>query len=245
MRRKRITITIRSDALKKLDTIIDGEQIRNRSNGIETIVLEKFAENLISTAVILCADKGVEFKSRIMSKLLFPINEKTLLEQNIFKLKESGVKKIILGAGHWKKDYKEVLDKEKIAEVKVIYFEKINGTAGIIREMKDELNEPLLITNGDILLRDIDIEDMVLFHKKHRGLATIAVTTHEDPSELGSVFMKGNKVLDFQEKIKKGYSLMVNAGVYILEPSVCNEVPDGYSMIENDVFPKLARAGKL
>lgn len=243
--RERITITIRSDVLKKLDTIIDGEKIRNRSNAIETIVLEKFKHQLLRKAIILGADDGVKIGEKIIPKILLPLGEKTLLEKNIAKLKEVGVEEIILVAGKWRKAFEDILNRDKSLGVDINCYEKTDGTAAVLRNLKHELGGTFFMMNGDILLETIDIEDMFQFHKKYRGAGTVGVTAHRDPADLGSIYMRGNGIRDFREKTKQDHSLMVNAGVYILEASVCDLVPEGFSMIENDVFPKLAKEGKL
>ena len=245
MRRERITITIRSDVLKKLDAVIDGGKVRNRSNAIETIVEEKFKHQFLRKAIILGADKGLKLGEKVIPKILLPVGDKTLLEKNIEKLKEVGVEEIILVAGQWRKDFERVLGEEKKLGVQVDYYEKADGTAAVLRHVKHELGGTFFMMNGDILLEPIDIEDMYNFHKKHRGAGTIGVTAHRNSAELGSIYMRGNEIRDFREKTKKDHSLMVNAGVYILEPAVCDLVPEGFSMVENDVFPKLAKVGKL
>lgn len=247
MRRERITITIRSDVLKKLDTIIDGEKIRNRSNAIETIVLEKFKQRILQKAIILGAGKDIELNGKVINKLLLPLKEGTLVEKNIKTLKKFGIKEFVLVVGKWKSAVEKVLSKRKEEGIKIHYHEEYGGTAAVLRHIKQELKETFFMANGDIVLDIIDIEDLYLFHKKHRGAATIAVATAADSSRLGSIFMKGNLITDFREKItdQEKQSQLINGGVYILEPQVCDLVPEEFSMLEEDVFPKLAREKKL
>ena len=56
-----------------------------------------------------------------------------------------------------------------------------------------------------------------------------------------------NAIVDFKEKAVRSedQSLLINGGVYILEPVVCNLVPAGHAMVENDIFPKLAKENSL
>ena len=98
-------------------------------------------------------------------------------------------------------------------------------------------------------LKDVNLDDMYLFHKENKAIGTIALTTVQDPSAYGVAKLQGNKILEFIEKPKKedAPSNLINSGLYILEPEVLNYVPEGEEpvSIERDVFPKLAEAGKL
>jgi NDP-sugar pyrophosphorylase family protein len=100
--------------------------------------------------------------------------------------------------------------------------------------------------NGDEL-KDINIPRMFRLHKRKNALATIALTTVDDPSQYGVAKLSGTRILEFVEKPKKGEapSNLINAGFYILEPGIVDMIPDSFSMIEKEVFPKLAAQGKL
>ncbi len=84
-------------------------------------------------------------------------------------------------------------------------------------------------------------------HKENGALGTIALTSVEDTSRYGVAKLAGNRILDFVEKPPKDKapSNFINSGLYILEPEVIDYVPEGFSMLEKDVFPKLAKEGKL
>ena len=100
--------------------------------------------------------------------------------------------------------------------------------------------------NGDVLA-NIDLHDFIRHHHEKRGLATIALTPVKDPSRFGVANLKGDRILEFIEKPEKGSetSNLINAGVYLLEPSVIKYIPHGKAMMERDVFPQLAKKGKL
>jgi len=57
--------------------------------------------------------------------------------------------------------------------------------------------------------------------------------------------LAGNKILRFLEKPKSSDSNLINAGIYVINPQVINSIPPGFAMLEKDVFPKLAKEGKL
>ncbi len=245
MRRERITITIRDDVLKKVDTIIDGRSIKNRSNAIETVLLEKFKNKIIQKAVILGAYRGVKIKGKTVSEILIPVGEKTLIEHNIEKLKSIGVNEIIIATGSFEKEVFSVLGDGDRFGVKIDYI-KSRGTAGVFQGVKDTLKSSFIMFNGDIMLDNIDLEEMYNFHIVNKNTATIAVATVTEHTSLGSVFMRGNKILKYLEKAEKSEgSHMVSSGVYIMEPSVCAMPLSKSAMLEHDVFPELAKTGRL
>lgn len=250
MRRERITITIRKDVIAKLDTIIDGQKIRNRSNAIETIILKEFKTVFLHQAVILAGDKGMTIGGKTIPKILLPVKGKTLVERNIEMLKKYGVSEVVIDASEkFMEQIKSVLKDGADLGVKIIYCKNL-GTGSILRDAKNLITSTFLMMNGDILLETIDLEDMYNFHKRRSGWGTIAVATSSDPSLLGTIHMKGSAIFDFMEKTKKPehHTHLINGGVYMLEPKVCATIPQksrGQIMVENDIFPALARDGKL
>src|SRR3989344_2473897 len=103
--------------------------------------------------------------------------------------------------------------------------------------------------NGD----DIFFFDLHEFLKKHRkgttkgGIATLALTQVQDPSSFGTVKLdsSGERILEFVEK-GKAASNSVSVGNYIMEPDIMRYVPKKqFVMFEKDIFPQLAREGKL
>jgi len=248
MRRERITITIRHDVVGKIDTIIDGQTIRNRSNAIETIVLDHFKNNILQKAVLLGGSYGIKIHNKMIAKLLMPIDGKTLLEKNIETLKRFGVNEVIVAAAEWTDDIKKLCGNGEKLGVSLTYFDKTKyGTGGVLKYVQKTSKETFFMANGDILLEGIDLEDMYNFHKKNNGLGTIGVAMMPDSSKLGSIFMKGSHIVDFKEKPteSKHQSHLINGGVYMLEPEVCKLVTANFSMVEHDIFPQLAWQKKL
>lgn len=250
MRRERITITIRKDVIAKLDTIIDGQKIRNRSNAIETIIQKEFKNTFLHQAVILAGDKGMTIGGKTIPKILLPVKGKTLVELNIEMLKKYGVSEIIIDiSDKFSDQIKSVLKDGTDLGVKIIYRKNL-GTGSILRDAKNMITSTFLMMNGDILLETIDLEDMYNFHKRRNGWGTIAVATSSNPALLGTIHMKGSAIVNFMEKTKnpEQHTYLINGGVYMLEPKVCATIPQksrGQIMIEDDIFPKLAKDGKL
>ncbi len=248
MKRERITITIRSDIVNKIDTIIDGQVARNRSNAIEIIALEHFKHHILNKAVILAGGQGIKLGGKTMAKVLMPLGENTLLMKNLKTLKRFGVSETVISTGKWTGKIRKAVNGSKNCGIKINYYqEKKSGTAGILLYAKKRFKETFMMMNGDILLEKIDIEDMYNYHKKHGGLATIGVAMVDDPTGLGSIAMKGQQIVGFREKAtaKELLSHLVSGGVYFLEPGVCALAKKANITMEYDIFPALAEQNEL
>ncbi len=124
------------------------------------------------------------------------------------------------------------------------------GTGGAYRFAANEIRETTVVLNGDILT-DIDISSLLNFHQERKSEATLALTPVENPSAYGLVETDADaKILRFLEK-PAGNDLAnlttnnINAGVYVLEPSIRDLVPYGENRsFEYDVFPEILRLEK-
>jgi mannose-1-phosphate guanylyltransferase / phosphomannomutase len=121
------------------------------------------------------------------------------------------------------------------------------GTAGSVKNAEDALrDEPFLVISGDALT-DIDLTDLISFHKDNQALVTVALARVPDPLEFGIVIIDDDgRIQRFLEKPTWGqvFSDTVNTGIYVMEPEVLAEVPAGEVVDwSSDVFPKLLERG--
>ena len=121
------------------------------------------------------------------------------------------------------------------------------GTAGSVKNAEDALrDEPFLVISGDALT-DIDLSDLIAFHKDNNALVTVALARVPDPLEFGIVIIDDDgKIQRFLEKPTWGqvFSDTVNTGIYVMEPEVLSHVPAGQVVDwSSDVFPKLLENG--
>lgn len=121
------------------------------------------------------------------------------------------------------------------------------GTAGALKLAEPFVGgETFLVFNGDVLT-DADVGALVAFHREREAEATILLTPVEDPSIYGVVPTDGDgRVTAFVEKPPPGTAPtnLINAGVYVLEPSVLERIPAGEPWsIERATFPELVGDG--
>ena len=121
------------------------------------------------------------------------------------------------------------------------------GTAGSVKNAADRLRDDrFLVISGDALT-DIDLTDMIRFHRENGALVTIGLKRVPNPLEFGIIIVdEHGRVQRFLEKPTWGqvFSDTVNTGIYVMEPEVLDEVaadrPVDWSA---DVFPRLLERG--
>lgn len=251
MERKRLTITLKKDLLPEVDKIIDGEKIRNRSHAIEFLLLQALRPK-IKKALVLAGGKGLKMRpfTYEMPKSMIPVHGRPILEYTIELLRNHDIRDIILLIGYLGDKIKAHFGDGSKLGVKITYIEekKEVGTARPLLLAKKYLDEePFLLIYGDILV-DIDLADFISFHQEEKGIATVALTSVAEPSPYGVVKLRGSRILGFEEKPTRAPKLshLISAGLYVLEPGIFDYISKKpYSMLEEDVLPKLASEGSL
>lgn len=203
-------------------------------------------------AIILAGGEGTRLRPLTFSipKALIPINEKTLTEHVLDLYKKLGINDFILSVAYKKEMMKEFFKDGKDLGIKVEYVEEPTplGTAGpliILNKNNEKINETFFMSNGDNLF-DLNLKEMLEFHRKSGAMATIALSRVEDPRSFGVAVLNGNFINEFVEKPEIPPSNYINSGYYILEPGVFDLIKDKErAMMEKDIFPELAKQGKL
>ncbi|OUQ86823.1 glucose-1-phosphate cytidylyltransferase [Brevibacillus brevis] len=120
---------------------------------------------------------------------------------------------------------------------------KDTGTGGRVKRIQKYVGEDtFMLTYGDGL-SDINIEQLVKFHRTHKKLATI--TTTQPPGRFGALdIANGNTVTGFQEK-PKGDGGWINAGFFVMEPGVFDYMTGDETVLEKEPLEDLAKANQL
>ena len=185
-------------------------------------------------------------------KQVLPIVEVPMIERVLAHLEPHGIDEVVLSLGYLHDAFTALFPEARSGNVRLVYAVEPEplDTAGAIgfAARAARIDERFLVVNGDILT-DLDVSAMVDFHVKRDAQATISLAQVPDPSAFGLVPIDGEgQVVAFVEKPAPGAvgPSLINAGTYVLEPSVLDHIPEGRRVsIERDVFPVLATAGTL
>jgi NDP-sugar pyrophosphorylase family protein len=201
-------------------------------------------------AIVLAGGEGTRLRPLTYTtpKPLLPIANRPFLEHQLAWLAGHGITEVVLSIGYRPDAFPERFPGGQVAGLALTYAVESEplGTAGAIRFAAETggISDRFVVCNGDVLT-DLDVSALVRFHDDAGAEATIALTQVEDPSAFGVVPTAADgRVLGFVEKPPRGEAPTnwINAGTYVLEASVLDEIPAGRAVsIERETFPILLR----
>lgn len=182
-------------------------------------------------------------------KHLLPIANRPHILHVFDLLGRHGIDEVILTTSYLAGAFDEVVRSARDGGItlNVTREETPLGTAGAIRHAEEEVGTgTFLVFNGDVLT-DVDLAALIERHESARAEATIFLIPVEDPSAFGVVPTEDDgRVISFVEKPLPGEAPtnLINAGVYVMEPSVLERIPAGQEWsVERALFPELVADG--
>ena len=204
-------------------------------------------------AVVLVGGEGTRLRPLTYTtpKPLLPIANQPFLERQLSWLAEYGVTEVVLPLGYLPDAFESHFPSGGFScpggDLVLRYAVEDHplGTAGAIRfaaEALGDLDERIVVCNGDVLTT-LDLGALVQVHDERGAEATIALTQVVDPSAFGVVPTRDDgEVIAFVEKPPPGKAPTnwINAGTYVLEPSVLARIPERLAVsIERETFPRM------
>lgn len=201
-------------------------------------------------AVILAAGSGTRLRPLTdhCPKPMLPLNGMPLLQYNLDLLKAHGFQQVAMNLYHLPEVFVRYLRQtgDQGLEVTLAVETRLLGTAGAVKNLESYLDETFLVLYGDVLT-NINLSALVDWHRKVRGMATLAIHQVKDPTSCGIVAVdEGGRVCRFLEKPSNGElsSPWANAGVYVMEPEILRHIPRGREFdFGRDLFPSLLSQG--
>ena len=208
-------------------------------------------------AIVLVGGFGTRLRPLTLSrpKQLLPVLDRPMLDWVVERLVGAGVDEIVLSLGYLPAAFEAAYPDGRCAGARLHYAIEPEplDTAGAIRFAAlaaglDRSHEPFVVVNGDVVT-DADLGALLDLHQARGAAATIGLTPVDDPSRYGVVPVdRDDRVTAFIEKptADEAPSNWINAGTYVLEPSVLARIPDGRRVsIERETFPMLVAEGTL
>ena len=205
-------------------------------------------------AVVLVGGFGTRLRPLTASipKPMLPVGHVPIIERLVVNLARGGVTEVTLALGFKPEPFIEAFPDGECAGVTLRYAVEPEplDTAGAIRFAATEagIDSTFVVANGDVLT-DLDVSSLVEFHRGRGAEASIHLIGVPDPSAFGVVALDvAGRVERFVEKPAPGTapSNLINAGTYVLEPSVLARIPAGQKVsIERATFPAVVADGGL
>lgn len=175
-------------------------------------------------------------------KPMLAVGDRPVMAHMLDHLKQSGIKRVNVTTHFRPEKITEYFGDGSDFGLDISYVseERPLGTAGALSLVKEQ-KEPMLVINGDILTR-VDFGAMIAYHREHRADMTVAVRKYDVPVPFGVIECDGPFVCKISEKPTLNF--FVNAGIYLLEPTVHDFIPDGERFDMTELIDKLIAAGR-
>jgi len=202
-------------------------------------------------AVVMAGGEGTRLRPLTVNrpKPMVPVVNRPVMEHIVSLVKSHGITDIIATLQYMPDVIQDYFRDGSDFGVDMSYSVEQSplGTAGSVRQIAKDLDETFVVISGDALT-DMDLTDLIRFHKQKGSVATLALTRVENPLEFGVVITDGaGRVVRFLEKPSwsEVFSDTINTGIYVLEPEVFELMEYGQNYDwSKDIFPKLLAAGR-
>jgi mannose-1-phosphate guanylyltransferase/phosphomannomutase len=202
-------------------------------------------------AVVMAGGEGTRLRPLTSNqpKPMVPIVGKPCMEHIIELLREHGMEEVIVTVAFLPQAIRSYFGDGESLGVKIDYSveESPLGTAGSVRLAAGWLDDTFLVISGDALC-DVNLRELVEFHKEKQASVTIGLKSVDNPLEFGIVVTdEDGRVERFLEKPSWGqvFSDTINTGIYVLEPEVLRHVPtDRPYDFSKELFPLLLEMGR-
>ena len=221
--------------------IVDAEE---RVVGLVT--LDEFISDtpLALHAVVMAGVLGTRLHplTQHVPKPMLPIGDQPLLEIIIRQLRDAGIRQVKVTTHSQSEKIVDYFGDGQQFGVELSYVNEQSplGTAGGLGLVEPPA-ETMLVINGDILT-EVDFRAMLAFHKEHHAELTVGVRHYDCQLPYGVIECEGAVVRGLKEKPR--VEAYVNAGIYMMEPSVHQCIVRGQPLDMTDLIQYLLDEGR-
>lgn len=195
--------------------------------------------------VIMAGGKGTRLDpfTRILPKPLIPIGNKPIIELIMHKFHRYGFYKFMYTL-NYKKEYLKLFLKENNFPYVIDWVEEdyFLGTAGSLSLLRDKIDDTFFVTNCDSLV-DVDFEEIFKWHKEHNAIMTIVGCHNEVKIPFGVLQLSNGRLEKILEKPVQ--DIIINTGVYVMEPCIFSYIPSNESIDMNMLIEKIIVKEKI
>ena len=201
-------------------------------------------------AVIMAGGEGSRLRplTSNMPKPMLPVANRPLMEHILLLLRRHGFTDVVATVQFLSSVIRNYFGDGSDLGVSLAYSneEVPLGTAGSVLNAQDLLSGPFLVISGDALT-DIDLAEVVRWHRAKGAAATMVLKRMKDPLEFGIVMTaEDGRIERFLEKPTWGqvFTDTINTGMYVLEPEVLDLIPpDQPYDFSSELFPLMLDKG--
>ncbi len=231
---------MRERGVRQVPLLDEGDRV------VELVTLDELmpCPDLPLEAVIMAGGRGTRLRplTEDLPKPMLPVGGRPLMERIVEQLRVAGIRQVNVTTHYKPEKITEHFGDGHAFGVELHYVNEDRplGTGGALGLMQSPQG-PVLVINGDILTR-VNFRAMHMFHQEQKADLTVAVRRYEMQVPYGVIECEGAMVRRLQEKPQVGF--LVNAGIYLIEPSVYQFIPQNTSFNMTDLIQWLLDAGR-
>ncbi len=199
-------------------------------------------DNLV---VIMAGGRGVRLAplTQTCPKPMLKVAGRPLLETIIERLHAQGFSRFRLAVNYLAEVITDHFGDGSAMGVEIEYLREDHprGTAGALSLIRDDITEPILVMNGDVLTR-LAFGELIDFHLEHAARATLCVREHQFQAPHGVAELDGVRLTSLREK--PTFRWQANAGIYCLDGSLLSLIPAEGPYDMPELLSGLAAAGE-
>ena len=196
--------------------------------------------------VIMAGGQGTRLKplTNIIPKPLIPIGEKTFMEDIMDRFVKCGSNNFYVSVNYKADVIKHYFSTLKDSSYRINYFQENVplGTAGSLTLMRDKIHTTFFVSNCDIIINE-DYSQILKYHKENKNELTVVAALKNYPIAYGVLYTKENGLLDSIVE-KPDLTFKINTGLYILEPNLLDEIPEGQFYHITSLIDKLRKENR-
>lgn len=231
---------MRQNSIRQIPLLNKKEQV------VKLVTMDELlpSDELPLQAVIMAGGFGTRLRplTEDLPKPMLKVGNRPVMEHIIGQLQQAGIRHVNVTT-HYKSE--KITDHFGNGEAFGVELNYVNedqplGTGGALG-LIPKPTEPMLVINGDILTQ-VDFKAMLTYHREHRAEMTVAVRVYDVQVPYGVIEMKGHHIAGVREKPQMRF--FVNAGIYLLQPSVFKFIPHRQHFNMTDLIQKLVQKKK-
>ncbi len=227
------------DLMMRLVPILDKEY-----HIVDIINLERYKTRLPIDAVLMAGGKGERLRplTEKTPKPLLKVGDKCIIDHNIDRLIDYGIKHISVTVNYLKEQLEEHFSEPRgEVQIQTVREPKFLGTIGSIKFVENFYNDTVLVMNSD-LFTNINYEDFFLHFQQHDAEMLLAAVPYDISIPYGILDLDGHDILGLIEKPKFNY--YANAGIYLIKRHALDEIPTNTFFNATDLVEKLIAENK-
>lgn len=197
-----------------------------------------------NTVVLMAGGLGTRLRplTDACPKPLLPVGGKPILERIIERFVEQGFEDFYISVNYMADMIVDHFRNGEHWGVRINYLRETEklGTAGALSLLPERPEHAFVVMNGD-LLTEVDFVSLLREHEARGVLATMAVREYEMQIPYGVVNVCDGFIESLQEK--PTHKFLVNAGIYVLEPTALDRIPSGHIDMPM-LFERLGEQGR-